>query len=255
MTHTLAYTIWGVLHSGLALDRPDAVAAARRAARAVAGRVEADGWLPGMLDANWSGQARYACLTGNAQMALVWLRLDALDPEPALVRAADRVIELVGAAQSLGNPDPGIRGGIPGSDPIMGDYVRGGLPNWAAKFTIDALLARERSAGRLGGPVVTVARGSRPDRCVPTERVPGRALVTGGAGFIGSHLVARLLDHGDEVLIVDDLSTGSAARVPAGARLEACDVSSAAVERVVAGVATDGRLPPRRAVERGGLGP
>ncbi len=152
VTHTLAYTIWGVLHSGLALDRPDAVAAARRAARAVAGRVEADGWLPGMLGANWSGQARYACLTGNAQMALVWLRLDALESEPALVRAADRVIELVGAAQSLTNPDPGIRGGIPGSDPIMGDYVRGGLPNWAAKFTIDALLARERSAGRLGGP-------------------------------------------------------------------------------------------------------
>lgn len=152
VTHTLAYTIWGVLHAGLALDRPDAVAAARRAARAVAARVEADGWLPGMLDANWSGQARYACLTGNAQMALVWLRLDTLESEPALVRAADRVMDLVGAAQSLANPDPGIRGGIPGSDPIMGDYVRGALPNWAAKFTIDALVTRERAAGRLGGP-------------------------------------------------------------------------------------------------------
>src|SRR3954471_5557209 len=37
-----------------------------------------------------------------------------------------------------------------------------------------------------------------------------RALVTGGAGFIGSNLVDALLDRGDEVAVVDDLSTGRA---------------------------------------------
>jgi UDP-glucose 4-epimerase len=36
-----------------------------------------------------------------------------------------------------------------------------------------------------------------------------RALITGGAGFIGSHLSETLLDRGDDVLILDDLSTGS----------------------------------------------
>jgi UDP-glucose 4-epimerase len=36
-----------------------------------------------------------------------------------------------------------------------------------------------------------------------------RALLTGGAGFIGSHLAERLLQRGDEVLVIDDLSTGS----------------------------------------------
>ena len=35
-----------------------------------------------------------------------------------------------------------------------------------------------------------------------------RALVTGGAGFLGSHLIDRLLDRGDEVLCVDNLFTG-----------------------------------------------
>jgi len=36
-----------------------------------------------------------------------------------------------------------------------------------------------------------------------------RYLITGGAGFIGSHLAERLLDRGDEVILLDNLSTGS----------------------------------------------
>src|SRR5689334_14826323 len=36
-----------------------------------------------------------------------------------------------------------------------------------------------------------------------------RALITGGAGFIGSHLAERLLDDGHEVIVLDNLSTGS----------------------------------------------
>jgi len=40
-----------------------------------------------------------------------------------------------------------------------------------------------------------------------------RALVTGGAGFIGHHLVRALVDRGDEVAVLDDLSTGRIARL------------------------------------------
>jgi UDP-glucose 4-epimerase len=51
-----------------------------------------------------------------------------------------------------------------------------------------------------------------------------RAIVTGGAGFIGSHVVEALLARGDEVLVVDDLSRGKRENVPEGARLEVVDV-------------------------------
>ena len=35
-----------------------------------------------------------------------------------------------------------------------------------------------------------------------------RVLVTGGAGFVGSHLIDALVARGDEIVVVDDLSTG-----------------------------------------------
>mgnify|MGYP003313912023 CR=1 FL=1 len=40
-----------------------------------------------------------------------------------------------------------------------------------------------------------------------------RALITGGAGFIGSHLADRLLERGDQVILLDDLSTGRLANI------------------------------------------
>jgi UDP-glucose 4-epimerase len=52
-------------------------------------------------------------------------------------------------------------------------------------------------------------------------------LVTGGAGFIGSHLVDAFLDRGDQVTVVDDLSAGSAARLDERVRQHTCSVADA----------------------------
>ncbi|PYN32919.1 MAG: UDP-glucose 4-epimerase [Candidatus Rokuibacteriota bacterium] len=57
-----------------------------------------------------------------------------------------------------------------------------------------------------------------------------RILVTGGAGFIGSHVADRLLADGHTVDVVDNLSTGRRERVNAAARLFVCDLRSARLD-------------------------
>jgi UDP-glucose 4-epimerase len=55
-----------------------------------------------------------------------------------------------------------------------------------------------------------------------------RALVTGGAGFIGSHVVDALLARGDAVSVVDDLSSGRRENVPDGVPLHVADIAEIA---------------------------
>jgi UDP-glucose 4-epimerase len=68
-----------------------------------------------------------------------------------------------------------------------------------------------------------------------------KLLVTGGAGYVGSVCAQVLLEQGHEVVIVDDLSTGNADAVPAGAEFVQGDVAAAA-GRLLADGAFDGVL-------------
>jgi UDP-glucose 4-epimerase len=60
-----------------------------------------------------------------------------------------------------------------------------------------------------------------------------RALVTGGAGFIGSHIADALLDRGFHVVVLDDLSSGRRENVPAAAEFVQLDVRSADAARLL----------------------
>ncbi len=62
-----------------------------------------------------------------------------------------------------------------------------------------------------------------------------RVLVTGGAGFIGSHIVDAFLARGDAVVVVDDLSTGSRDNLDARAELVVADIADAVALDIVRG--------------------
>lgn len=71
-----------------------------------------------------------------------------------------------------------------------------------------------------------------------TGRGPKRFLVTGGCGFIGSHLVDSLLADGHDVIVIDDLSTGKRENLDFRATLVVADVTDqAAVADAIEGVA------------------
>jgi UDP-glucose 4-epimerase len=62
-----------------------------------------------------------------------------------------------------------------------------------------------------------------------------RFLVTGGAGFVGSHVVLALVERGDEVVVLDNLRQGHRAAVPFGVRLVEADLADRAqVEAILA---------------------
>ena len=62
-----------------------------------------------------------------------------------------------------------------------------------------------------------------------------KILVTGGAGFIGSHVVDLFLKEGHQVVVLDNLSTGSRENLPAGVKLIEMDITNPGVDEVFAG--------------------
>ena len=140
-THTLAYTIRGLWEAGRLTGNASWLESAKRTARATATHVDDNGFLPALIDTNGRARCRWCCLTGNAQMAIIWAQMARLDTDcerlgPVAVRATAFVL----ATQVLDPRRPEVHGGVKGSQPIWGRYSPLTYPNWATKFLIDALL-------------------------------------------------------------------------------------------------------------------
>ncbi len=140
LTHTIAYATRGILEVGLIAANSGLVDAAVRIARAVAQNQRRDGALPGRLDSGWRAASRWTCMTGNAQMAIIWQRLARETGDSAWRPPADRAIRFNLSIQDLTAAAAETRGGIPGSHPLKGGYMKNRYPNWAAKFHMDALM-------------------------------------------------------------------------------------------------------------------
>ncbi|MFH1893551.1 MAG: hypothetical protein ABIK83_12825 [Candidatus Zixiibacteriota bacterium] len=160
LTHTIAYTIRGLIESSRYQSGPDrhrTMEVVLMAAENLMKRFELrkptpysmPDYLPARLNDKWKPGAEYSCLTGNCQIAIIWLKLFELTEDARFLNAALKIIDHVKATQSLDSSNPGIRGGIAGSFPIQGGYSPYSYPNWPPKFFADALILQEKMMEKL----------------------------------------------------------------------------------------------------------
>jgi hypothetical protein len=147
LVHTIAYTLQGILEVGILSEREDLIRAVRRGLDPMLDRVSSLGFLPGRFRPNWQPAVFSSCLTGSAQVAIICYRLFETLGIRGYGSMGNRLLNHLKALQMCSS-DPGIHGALPGSFPILGSYMRGGYPNWATKYLLDALLMQERLASR-----------------------------------------------------------------------------------------------------------
>jgi uncharacterized protein YyaL (SSP411 family) len=143
-THTIAYATRGLLESGQLLQDDRYVDAAQRCADAALRHLREDGFLPGQIAIGGEAAARYCCLTGNCQFAIVWAKLFDRSGNEEYRKAVIRATDYVMRRQDIHTANADVRGAIKGSQPIWGRYAPLSFPNWAAKFFVDAMLLRSR---------------------------------------------------------------------------------------------------------------
>jgi hypothetical protein len=149
LLHTIAYTLEGVVEAGISLSEATYISAVRRAADELLARLRPDGRLAGRFDRRWEAAANYSCLTGNAQMGIVWGRLYQVTGDDRYLDGMVRTNEFLRKVQWMGTRNADLDGGISGSFPLHGQYGRFQILNWAVKFFLDSMLLEASiAAGR-----------------------------------------------------------------------------------------------------------
>lgn len=144
LLHTICYAIRGVLESGLLLRNEQFIKAAKLPSDRLLEVCSGAEFPPGRFDRNWKSTVDWSCLTGDAQLAIIWLKLYQITGEKKYLDGAGKLICFVKSTQNCTSANPGLRGGIKGSYPFGGQYGKYQILNWANKFFIDALLLDSR---------------------------------------------------------------------------------------------------------------
>lgn len=141
--HFIAYVLQGVLECGILRRRSDALDAVAKSSWTLLRKFETNKFLPGAFEADFKNGYRFTCLTGNAQMSCVWLRLFEVTDDLRYLNAALKMNEML---KELIPPrgSRGIAGGVSGSYPIWGRYQPLRYISWGCKFFADALLLEQR---------------------------------------------------------------------------------------------------------------
>jgi len=148
LTHTIGYTLQGLLEVGVLAQRDDLIAAVRLTIDQIALRISSNGYLPGLFYDDWEPAQFSSCLTGSAQIAIVCYRLYEHTARDEYRNHADRLLDFLKPLQALDSPNDEINGALAGSFPLFGQYMRAGYPNWATKYLLDALLLQDRAHAR-----------------------------------------------------------------------------------------------------------
>lgn len=141
--HFIAYVLQGALECAILRNRNDVIEAVAKSAWALLRRFEANKFLCGAYDDDFKNGRRFVCLTGNAQMSCVWLRLFEITGDLRYLNSAFKMNELLKELIPLSGP-PGVAGGVSGSYPIWGGYQPLRYISWGCKFVADAILLEAR---------------------------------------------------------------------------------------------------------------
>lgn len=146
--HFIAYAIQGVLEAGILRRRDEMIQAASNPARLLLHRFETAKRLPGAYDSDFKQGLKFTCVTGNAQMACVWLRLFEVTGDLRYLNAALKMNEFLKRLLPL-REGRGWVGGIAGSNPIWGPYQPFRYISWGGKFFADALMLEGQALRRI----------------------------------------------------------------------------------------------------------
>jgi hypothetical protein len=144
-THGIAYVLQGLLEIHCISGRETYLAAVRCTAERIVSVYGTKRRLVSEIGENWEFLSSHLCLTGYAQLAIVFFRLYGLEGNKRYLNAGLNLLDEVAATQDVTSLERPYYGGIKGSLPIYGRYAPLQYPNWATKFFIDALLAKQRA--------------------------------------------------------------------------------------------------------------